>query len=63
MISYDVEKTPIVDLVNKIIITGVRSRASDIHFDQMEDGLKIRMRIDGNLRDHAYLDPNHQFYL
>lgn len=55
MINYDVEKTPIVDLVNKIIITGVRSRASDIHFDPMEDGLKIRMRIDGNLKDHAII--------
>ena len=55
MISYDVEKTPIVDLVNKIIITGVKSRASDIHFDPQEDGLKIRMRIDGNLRDHAII--------
>ncbi len=55
MINYDVEKTPIVDLVNKIIITGVRSRASDIHFDPMEDGLKIRMRIDGDLRDHAII--------
>lgn len=55
MINYDVEQTPIVDLVNKIIITGVRSRASDIHFDPMEDGLKIRMRIDGNLRDHAII--------
>lgn len=55
MINYDVEKTPIVDLVNKIIITGVRSRASDIHFDPMEDSLKIRMRIDGNLRDHAMI--------
>ncbi len=55
MINYDVEKIPIVDLVNKIIITGVRSRASDIHFDPMEDGLKIRMRIDGELRDHAII--------
>ena len=55
MINYDVEQTPIVDLVNKIIITGVRSRASDIHFDPMEDGLKIRMRIDGNLKDHAII--------
>lgn len=55
MINYDVEKIPIVDLVNKIIITGVRSRASDIHFDPQEDGLKIRMRIDGNLRDHAII--------
>lgn len=55
MINYDVEKTPIVDLVNKIIITGVKSRASDIHFDPQEDGLKIRMRIDGDLRDHAII--------
>lgn len=55
MLSYDVEKTPIVDLVNKIIMTGVRARASDIHFDPMEDGLKIRMRIDGNLKDHTLI--------
>ena len=55
MISYDVEKTPIVDLVNTIIVTGVRSRASDIHFDPHEEGLKIRMRIDGDLRDHAII--------
>lgn len=55
MINYDVEKMPIVDLANKIIITGVKSRASDIHFDPIEDGLKIRMRIDGNLKDHAII--------
>lgn len=55
MINYDVEKMPIVDLVNKIIITGVRSRASDIHFDPQEDGLKVRMRIDGDLKDHAII--------
>lgn len=60
MINYDVEKTPIVDLVNNIIITGVRSRASDIHFDPMEDGLKIRMRIDGNLKDHAIIPKSHE---
>ena len=55
MIKYDIEKTPIVDLVNTIIVTGVRSRASDIHFDPHEEGLKIRMRIDGELRDHAII--------
>lgn len=60
MINYDVEKTPIVDLVNKIIITGVRSRASDIHFDPMEEGLKIRMRIDGNLRDHTIIPKSYE---
>lgn len=60
MINYDVEKTPIVDLVNKIIITGVRSRASDIHFDPMEEGLKIRMRIDGNLKDHTIIPKSYE---
>ena len=55
MIKYDIEKTPIVDLVNTIIVTGVRNRASDIHFDPCEEGLKIRMRIDGDLRDHTII--------
>ena len=55
MIKYDVEKMPIVDLVNKIIITGVKERASDIHFDPTEEGLKIRMRVDGILQDHALI--------
>ena len=55
MIKYDVEKLPIVDLVNKIIVTGVKERASDIHFDPMEDGLKIRMRVDGLLQDHTII--------
>ena len=55
MIKYDIDKTPIVDLVNTIIVTGVRSRASDIHFDPCQEGLKIRMRIDGDLQDHALI--------
>lgn len=55
MIKYDVEKLPIVDLVNKIIVTGVKERASDIHFDPMEDGLKVRMRVDGLLQDHTII--------
>ena len=55
MVNYDIEKTPIVDLVNTIIVTGVRNRASDIHFDPSEEGLRIRMRIDGDLRDHSII--------
>ena len=55
MIDYDVVNTPIVDLVNKIILYAVKSRASDIHFDPLESGLKIRIRIDGVLRDHAII--------
>lgn len=55
MIEYDVKNTPIVDLVNKIILYAVKERASDIHFDPIENGLRIRIRIDGSLRDHAIL--------
>ena len=55
MISYDIEKTPIVDLVNAIIVKGVRSRASDIHFDPIEEGLRVRMRVDGLLQDHTII--------
>lgn len=55
MVKYDVANTPIVDLVNNIILVAVKSRASDIHFDPLENGLKIRMRIDGNLQDHTII--------
>lgn len=55
MIEYDVVNTPIVDLVNKIILYAVKSRASDIHFDPQENGLKVRIRIDGVLKDHTII--------
>lgn len=55
MVKYDVENIPIVDLVNKIILVAVKARASDIHFDPLEDGLKVRIRIDGNLQDHTII--------
>ena len=60
MIKYDVNNTPIVDLVNKIILVGVKSRASDIHFDPMEDGLKVRIRVDGDLRDHTIIPKDNE---
>lgn len=60
MVTYDVKNTPIVDLVNKIILYAVNARASDIHFDPMEDGLKIRIRIDGTLQDHTIIPDEFQ---
>lgn len=60
MIKYDVKNTPIVDLVNKIILVGVKSRASDIHFDPQEDGLKVRIRVDGDLRDHTVIEKEYE---
>ena len=57
MINYNVENMPIVDLVNQIIITGVRNRASDIHFDPADNYMKVRFRIDGKL-DTFTIVPN-----
>lgn len=46
-----VEETPIVKLVNIIIMQAVKSRASDIHIEPEEDKLRIRYRIDGILQE------------
>ena len=53
MVEYDVVNIPIVDIVNQIILFASKNRASDIHMDPRDDYLLIRMRIDGELRDHA----------
>lgn len=39
----------ITGLVDSIIKTGMEKRASDIHFEPMEDYLRVRYRIDGGL--------------
>lgn len=45
--SEEVENAPIVVLVRSIIEQGIRSRASDIHVEPLEDELRVRYRIDG----------------
>ena len=57
MNQIDFTKMPIVDAVNEIIIASVEARASDIHLDPAEEGLKIRIRVDGILNTYAIL-PN-----
>ena len=53
MVEYDFVKVPIVDIVNQIILYAAQHRASDIHFDPLEDALMVRMRVDGDLQNHA----------
>ena len=50
--SSDVEnyKNPIVRLVDSILIDAVHSAASDIHFEPEENFLRLRYRIDGEMR-------------
>ena len=53
--NIDFTKIPVVDAVNMIIITAVDLGASDIHFDPTDDGINVRIRVDGILRDKFFL--------
>jgi type IV pilus assembly protein PilB len=43
--------SPIVNLVNVMLLTAVRDKSSDIHIEPDKKGSRIRYRIDGVLRD------------
>ena len=49
----DVEDAPIVRFVNKILLDAIRKGASDIHFEPYEKYYRIRLRLDGVLREVA----------
>ena len=42
---------PVIKRVNQMLERAVAARASDIHLEPQEDGLRLRHRIDGRLRD------------
>lgn len=46
-----VQDSPISQALSKILEYAVKSRASDIHVEPMEKALKIRVRVDGVLRE------------
>lgn len=52
--EYDLLETnnlsPVIRLLNMIIIEAIQQRASDIHFEPREEGLIVRYRIDGVLQ-------------
>ena len=50
-IGDDVNSAPTIRLVNSIIERAVTERASDIHVEPREEDLRVRMRIDGMMRE------------
>ncbi len=46
---------PVVKLVNVIVARAIIMRASDIHLDPDENGLRVRFRIDGLMKDVSLL--------
>ena len=51
--ANDIEDAPIVKFLNKILMDAINLGASDIHFEPFEKFYRIRLRIDGVLREHA----------
>ena len=60
MVEYDYKNDEIANIANNMIIYAVSKRASDIHFDPCEEGLKVRLRIDGVLQDHTIVPIQYQ---
>jgi general secretion pathway protein E len=56
----DQSKTPVVELVNRILFRAVQQQASDIHFQPREDALIVRMRLDGVLLDVQHVPKSLQ---
>lgn len=54
--------TPVVRLVNHLLIGGIRRRASDIFIEPLEKSMRVRYRIDGVLEEivktpYAFVNP------
>ena len=49
----EIEDAPIVKFLNKILMDAINLGASDIHFEPFEKFYRIRLRVDGVLREHA----------
>ncbi len=47
----DVEDAPIVRFVNKVMLDAIRRGASDIHFEPYEKIYRVRLRMDGVLKE------------
>jgi type IV pilus assembly protein PilB len=45
------EAAPIIDLVDLVVKSAIKSKASDVHVEPMEKGVLIRHRLDGLLKE------------
>lgn len=54
------EEAPIIRLVGSVLQRAVSEGASDIHFEPQEQALKVRLRVDGVLREYMSVPSNLQ---
>jgi general secretion pathway protein E/type IV pilus assembly protein PilB len=55
------QEASVVKLVNEILLEAVNERASDVHIEPEEHGLRIRYRIDGLLQTQTLPPEIHRF--
>ena len=55
------QQASVVRLVNEILLEAIEARASDIHIEAQEHGLKLRYRIDGVLHKQPIAAEMNQF--
>ncbi len=58
--SGNSDSTSITELVDNIITTGIERRASDIHIEPLQDEVRVRYRVDGELYVAATIKKNKQ---
>ena len=57
--NLDKENTPVVKFINALLYEAIRINASDIHIEPDEMFLRIRMRIDGVLKNITIIHKNY----
>lgn len=55
--KLDFDRLPVIEIVNEILLDSAKRGASDIHFDPLDNFLRMRIRLDGLLVDYAEV-PN-----
>jgi type IV pilus assembly protein PilB len=51
--NSDVDDAPVVKFLQKVLLDAIKAGASDLHFEPYERFYRIRLRIDGELREFA----------
>lgn len=60
LLDTHTEQSPVVNLLNLILTEAIQQRASDIHFEPFDEGLRVRYRIDGVLHNRHLPAPELQ---
>ncbi len=51
--ASEIDDTPVVRFVNKVLLDAINKKASDIHFEPYEKTFRVRLRMDGVLAEIA----------